>query len=94
MRRYVVKFRLNRYASSIQATQDSVVAPDYVKIVPDQEQISSSWGRGDLIDVDEHYIATADRPFTITIRREVLAGQGDSQEWEIEAEEVAENAEI
>ena len=87
MRRYVVKFRLNRFASSIQATQDSVVAPDFVKIEPDPEQISSSWGRGDLIDVDEHYIATADRPFAITIRREVIAGQGDGWEWE----EVAKN---
>jgi len=88
--KYVVRFSLNRFASSGQATQDRVAnVPNFVEIMPDQERGSISWGRGDLIDDDEHYIAIADRPFTITIRREVLAGQGDSQEWEIEAEEVA-----
>ena len=75
--KYIVKFSLNRFASSLQATQDSVDAPDYVKIEPDPEQSSSSWGRGGLVDIDEHYVAIADRPFTITIRREVTAGQGD-----------------
>ena len=78
--KYIVRFSLNRFASSVQATQDSVVAPDFVKIGRDPEQSSISWGRGDLIDVDEHFIATADRPFTITLRREVIAGQGDG--WE------------
>ena len=88
---YVVKFCLNRFVSSSQATQDCVAyAPDYVKIEPDPEQSSSSWGRGDLVDIDEYYVATADRPFTITLRREITAGQGDSWEWE----EVAKNAEI
>ena len=78
--KYIVKFSLNRFASSVQATQDSVVAPDFVKIGCDPEQSSISWGRGDLIDVDEHFIAMANRPFTITLRREVIAGQGDG--WE------------
>lgn len=79
--KYIVRFSLNRFASSVQATQDCVAyAPDYVKIEPDPEQSSISWGRGDLIDVDEHFIATADRPFTITLRRKVIAGQGDG--WE------------
>ena len=78
--KYIVRFSLNRFASSVQATQDSVVAPDFVKIGRDPEQSSISWGRGDLIDVDEHFIATADRPFAITLRREVIAGQGDG--WE------------
>ena len=87
--KYVVKFSLNRFASSIQATRDSVVAPNFVKIIPDQEQCSSSWGRGGLVDIDEHYVAIADRPFAITIRREVLAGQGDGWEQKIEAKEVS-----
>jgi len=78
--KYIVKFSLNRFASSVQATQDSVVAPDFVKIGRDPEQSSISWGRGDIVDIDEHFIAVANRPFTITIRREVLAGQGDG--WE------------
>jgi hypothetical protein len=78
--KYIVRFSLNRFASSVQATQDSVVAPDFVKIRRDPEQSSISWGRGDLIDVDEHFIATADRPFAITLRRKVIAGQGDG--WE------------
>jgi len=78
--KYIVKFSLNRFASSIQATQDSVVAPDFVKIGRDPEQSSISWGRGDIVDIDEHFIAMANRPFTITIRREVIAGQGDG--WE------------
>lgn len=86
---YVVKFSLNRFASSIQVTHDSVVAPNFVKIIPDQEQHSSSWGRGGLVDIDEHYVAIADRPFTITIRREVIAGQGDGWEQKIEAKEVS-----
>ena len=84
--KYIVKFSLNRFASSIQATRDSVVAPNFVKIVP---QHSSSWGRGGLVDIDEHYVAIADRPFTITIRREVIAGQGDGWEQKIEAKEVS-----
>ena len=88
--KYIVRFSLNRFASSVQATRDSVVAPNFVKIEPDPEQSSSSWGRGDLVDIDEYYVATADRPFTITLRREITAGQGDSWEWE----EVAKNAEI
>ena len=78
--KYIVKFSLNRFASSVQATQDSVVAPDFVKIERDPEQSSISWGRGDIVDIDEHFIAVANRPFTITIRREVIAGQGDG--WE------------
>lgn len=78
--KYIVKFSLNRFASSVQATQDSVVAPDFVKIERDPEQDSISWGRGDIVDIDEHFIAMANRPFTIIIRREVLAGQGDG--WE------------
>ena len=86
--KYVVKFSLNRFASSIQATQDHVVAPNFVKIIPDREQRSSSWGRGGLIDIDEHYVAIANRPFAITIRREVIAGQGDGWEQKIEAKEV------
>lgn len=87
--KYIAKFSLNRFASSLQATQDSVDAPDYVKIEPDQEQISSSWGRGNVVDSDEYYVATADRPFSITIRREVTAGQGDGWERKIEAKEVS-----
>ena len=80
MRRYVVKFKLNRFVSSSQATQDRVAyVPDFVRITPIER---CSWGRGDLIDDDDHYIAVADRPFTITLRREVLAGQGDGWEWE------------
>jgi len=78
--KYIVKFSLNRFASSVQATQDSVVAPDFVKIGRDPEQSSTSWGRGDIVDIDEHFIAMANRPFSIIIRREVLAGQGDG--WE------------
>jgi len=78
--KYIVKFSLNRFASSVQATQDSVVAPDFVKIERDPEQSSISWGRGDIVDIDEHFIAMANRPFAIIIRREVLAGQGDG--WE------------
>ena len=78
--KYIVKFSLNRFASSVQATQDSVVAPDFVKIERDPEQSSISWGRGDIVDIDEHFIAMANRPFTITLRREVIAGQGDG--WE------------
>ena len=89
--KYVVRFKLNRFASAGQATQDIVASvPDYVKITPDPEIEPHSWGRGDLIDVDEHYIATADRPFTITFRREILAGQGDSWEWEEVAKETVE----
>ena len=94
MRKYVVKFRLNRFASSIQATQDRIAyVPDYVRILPD-ERGSISWGRGDIVDIDEHFIAVANRPFAITLRREVLAGQGDGWELKIKAEEVAKNAEI
>jgi len=92
--KYAVRFSLNRFASSIQATQDHVVAPNFVKIIPDQEQRYSSWGRGDIVDIDEHFIAIANHPFTIIIRREVLAGQGDGWEQKIEAKEVAKNAEI
>jgi hypothetical protein len=87
--KYVVKFTLNRFASSLQATQDSVDAPDFVKIETDPEQSSISWGRGDLVDIDEYYVATADRPFSITLRREVTAGQGDGWERKIEAKEVS-----
>ena len=87
--KYIVKFSLNRFASSIQATQDHVVAPNFVKIIPDQEQRSCSWGRGGFVDIDEHYVAIADRPFAITIRREVLAGQGDGWKQKIEAKEVS-----
>ena len=87
--KYVVKFTLNRFASSLQATQDNVDAPGFVKIEPDPEQSSISWGRGDLVDIDENYVATADRPFAITLRREIIAGQGDGWERKIEAKEVS-----
>ena len=87
--KYVVKFSLNRFKSIDSTTRGRVVAPNFVKIIPDQEQRFCSWGRGGLVDIDEHYVAIADRPFTITIRREVLAGQGDGWEQKIEAKEVS-----
>ena len=90
--KYAVRFSLNQFTSSSQATQDRVVyVPDYVRIL---RRGSSSWGRGDIVDIDEHFIAIANHPFTIIIRREVLAGQGDGWEQKIEAKEVAKNAEI
>ena len=85
--KYIVRFSLNQFTSSSQATQDRVVyVPDYVRIL---RRGSSSWGRGDIVDIDEHFIAIANHPFTIIIRREVLAGQSDGWELEIKAEEVS-----
>jgi hypothetical protein len=94
-KKFILKFKLETFASSLQATKEEIVnVPDFVEITRDEAE-DVDYCRGNLIDYYDAYIASADIPFSMTFRRTATHGQDCGRvlsEWAQEAKEKEERS--
>ncbi len=86
---FILKFKLETFAGELEATHEEIESiPDFVvlKRIPEND---FSDNRGNLINYTEAYEATAEKPFSITVKEIVTFGERDGNEYTLTAEEVS-----
>lgn len=90
-KKFILKFKLETFAGELEATHEEIESiPDFVVLKRDLEN-DFCGNRGNLINYCDAYIATAEKPFSITVKEIVTFGERDGNEYTLTAEEVAKN---
>ena len=87
-KKFILKFKLETFAGELEATHEEIESiPDFVVLKRDLEN-DFCGNRGNLINYYDAYIATAEKPFSITVKEIVTFGKRDGKEYTLKAEEV------